>query len=60
MILLQILKVVLIVLVVLFLLTLPIYFFNLDMKFAVLLIKPLTWWYNYSDERRKRKKDQAK
>ena len=49
-----------IVLVALFLLTLVIYFFNLDMKFAAVLIKPLTAYYNWSKNRRevKKKKEQ--
>ena len=50
------LLIILIVLAVLFVLSLIIYFFNLDMKFASLLIRPLTWWYNWSGERRKNKK----
>lgn len=45
-----------IVLVVLFFLTFVIYFFNLDMKFAASLIKPLTAYYNWSKNRREAKK----
>ena len=41
MIVLKVLAIIAIVLVALFLLTLVIYFFNLDMKFAAALIKPL-------------------
>ena len=40
----------------LFFLTLVIYFFNLDMKFAASLIKPLTAYYNWSKNRREAKK----
>lgn len=39
-----------------FFLTLVIYFFNLDMKFAASLIKPLTAYYNWSKNRREAKK----
>ena len=37
-----------------------VYFFNLDMKFAAVLIKPLTAYYNWSKNRRevKKKKEQ--
>ena len=35
-----------------------IYFFNLDMKFAAALIKPLTAYYNWSKNRREKKKEQ--
>lgn len=42
----------------LFLLTLVIYFFNLDMKLAASLIKPLTAYYNWSKNRREKKKEQ--
>lgn len=52
MIVLKVLAIVAIVLVALFLLTLVIYFFNLDMKFASKLIKPLTAYYNWSKNRR--------
>ena len=45
-----------IVIAVLFVLTLIIYFFNLDMKFASKLIKPLTAYYNWSKRRRDSKK----
>lgn len=56
MILLKVLAIIAIVLVALFLLTLVIYFFNLDMKFAATLIKPLTAYYNWSKNRREAKK----
>lgn len=52
MIVLKVLAIIAIVLVALFLLTLVIYFFNLDMKFASKLIKPLTAYYNWSKNRR--------
>lgn len=60
MIVLKVLAIIAIVLVALFLLTLVIYFFNLDMKFAAVLIKPLTAYYNWSNNRRevKKKKEQ--
>lgn len=60
MIVLKVLAIIAIVLVALFLLTLVIYFFNLDMKFAEVLIKPLTAYYNWSKNRRevKKKKEQ--
>ena len=56
MIVLKVLAIIAIVLVALFLLTLVIYFFNLDMKFAAALIKPLTAYYNWSKNRRETKK----
>lgn len=56
MILLKVLAIIAIVLVALFLLTLVIYFFNLDMKLAASLIKPLTAYYNWSKNRREAKK----
>lgn len=56
MIVLKVLAIIAIVLVALFLLTLVIYFFNLDMKFAAALIKPLTAYYNWSKNRREKKK----
>lgn len=56
MIVLKVLAIVAIVLVALFLLTLVIYFFNLDMKFAAVLIKPLNAYYNWSKNRRETKK----
>lgn len=56
MIVLKVLAIIAIVLVALFLLTLVIYFFNLDMKFAAVLIKPLTAYYNWSKNRREVKK----
>ena len=60
MIVLKVLAIIAIVLVALFLLTLVIYFFNLDMNFAAVLIKPLTAYYNWSKNRRevKKKKEQ--
>ena len=60
MIILKIAAITAIVLVILFILTLIIYFFNLDMKFAAVLIKPLTAYYNWSKNRRevKKKKEQ--
>lgn len=62
MIVLKVLAIVAIVFVALFLLTLVIYFFNLDMKLAASLIKPLTAYYNWSKNRRevKKKKEQDK
>ena len=57
MIILKIALIAVIVFVALFLLTLVIYFFNLDMKFASLLIKPLTAYYDMSKARRERKKN---
>ena len=56
MIVLKVLAIIAIVLIALFLLTLVIYFFNLDMKFAEALIKPLTAYYNWSKNRRETKK----
>lgn len=56
MIILKIAEITAIVLVILFILTLIIYFFNLDMKFAASLIKPLTAYYNWSKNRREAKK----
>lgn len=56
MIVLKVLAIIAIVLVALFLLTLVIYFFNLDMKFAAALIKPLTAYYNWSKNRREKKR----
>lgn len=53
MIILKIAAITAIVLIILFVLTLIIYFFNLDMKFAACLIKPLTAYYNWSGNRRK-------
>ena len=60
MIVLKVLAIIAVVLVALFFLTLVIYFFNLDMKFAAVLIKPLTAYYNWSKNRRevKKKKEQ--
>lgn len=60
MIVLKVLAIIAIVFVALFLLTLVIYFFNLDMKLAASLIKPLTAYYNWSKNRRevKKKKEQ--
>ena len=51
MIVLKVLAIIAIVFIALFLLTLVIYFFNLDMKFAAALIKPLTAYYNWSKNR---------
>lgn len=56
MIVLKVLAIIAVVLVALFFLTLVIYFFNLDMKFAAVLIKPLTAYYNWSKNRREVKK----
>ena len=56
MIVLKVLAIIAIVFVALFLLTLVIYFFNLDMKLAASLIKPLTAYYNWSKNRREAKK----
>lgn len=56
MIVLKVLAIIAIVLVALFLLTFVIYFFNLDMKLAASLIKPLTAYYNWSKNRREAKK----
>ena len=60
MIVLKVLAIIAIVLVALFLLTLVIYFFNLDMKFSACLIKPLTAYYNWSGNRRKKHKEKQK
>ena len=60
MVVLKVLAIIAIVLVALFLLTLVIYFFNLDMKFAACLIKPLTAYYNWSGNRRKKHKEKQK
>lgn len=57
---LKILGIVLIVFVVLFLLSLVIYFFNLDMKFAAALISPLTKYYDWSGARREAKKQKER
>lgn len=57
MIVLKVLAIIAIVFVVLFLLTLVIYFFNLDMKLAASLIKPLTAYYNWSKNRREKRKN---
>lgn len=57
MIILKILGIVIIIFVVLFVLSLIIYFFNLDMKFAACLIKPLTAYYNWSRDRRNKAKE---
>ena len=43
-----------------FAVTFLIYFFNLDMKFAACLIKPLTAYYNWSGNRRKKHKEKQK
>ncbi len=55
----KILGIVIVVFIVLFILSLIIYFFNLDMKFAAALIKPLTAYYNWSRDRRNRKSGKA-
>ena len=60
MIILKIAAITAIVLIILFVLTLIIYFFNLDMKFAACLIKPLTAYYNCSGNRRKKHKEKQK
>ena len=57
MIVLKVLAIIAVVLVALFFLTLVIYFFNLDMKFAAVLIKPLTAYYNWSKNRRDTQKE---
>ena len=57
MIILKIAAITAIVLVILFILTLIIYFFNLDMKFAACLIKPLTGYFNWSGSRRNKSKE---
>ncbi|MCQ2575173.1 MAG: hypothetical protein MJ162_00420 [Treponema sp.] len=54
---LKIIMIIAIVFVCLFLLTLIIYFFNLDMKLAASLIKPLTAWYDWSKRKREAKKE---
>ena len=54
MIVLKVLAIIAVVLVALFFLTLVIYFFNLDMKFAAVLIKPLTAYYNWSKKRKRK------
>ena len=53
---LKVLLIIAIVFVALFVLSLIVYFFNLDMKFAAALIKPLTAYYNWSKNRRETKK----
>lgn len=53
---LKIIGIIAIVFVVLFVLSFIIYFFNLDMKFASKLIKPLTAYYDWSRDRRNKKK----
>ena len=58
MIILKIIGIIAIVIAVLFILSLFIYFFNLDMKLAASLIKPLTAYYNWSKNRREKKKEQ--
>ena len=60
MIILKIAAITAIVLIILFVLTLIIYFFNLDMKFDACLIKPLTAYYNWSGNRRKKHKEKQK
>ena len=56
---LKIMEVILLVLAVLFLLSIIIYFFNLDMKFASKLIKPLTAYYDWAKQRRDAKKENS-
>ena len=56
---LKIIGIIVLVLVVLFLLSLLIYFFNLDMKFASKLIKPLTAYYDWAKQRRDAKKEDS-
>lgn len=56
----KVLLIILIVFVSLFLLSLVIYFFNLDMKFMSCLIKPLTKWYDWTKHRRDSKKEKQK
>lgn len=53
----KIIGIILLVFVVLFLLSIVIYFFNLDMKFASKLIKPLTAYYDWSKQKRDKKKE---
>ena len=60
MIILKIIGIIAIVIAVLFILSFFIYFFNLDMKFAACLIKPLTAYYNWSGNRRKKHKEKQK
>lgn len=55
MLILKIVGIIVIVLVCLFLLTLPIYFFNLDMKFAASLLPMLNWWHDKAKVRRDKK-----
>ena len=57
---LHVLLIIAIVLVCLFVLSFIVYFFNLDMKFAACLIKPLTAYYNWSGNRRKKHKEKQK
>ena len=57
---LKVLGIIVLVLLILFVLTLVIYFFNLDMKFASCLIRPLTAWYDWSKDRRERKAAEEK
>lgn len=55
MLILKIAGIIVIILVCLFLLTLPIYFFNLDMKFAASLLPVLNWWHDKAKVRRDKK-----
>lgn len=55
MIFLKIIVIAVMVFILLFLLSLVIYFFNLDMKLACKLIKPLTKYYDWSKARREKK-----
>ena len=52
----KVIGITLLIFVILFILTLIIYFFNLDMKLASLLIKPMTAWYDWSKARRDKKR----
>lgn len=58
-ILLKLLGIVLSVLVIFFVVTFTIYFFNLDMKLAALLIGPLTKYYDWSRARREARKKEG-
>jgi flagellar basal body-associated protein FliL len=56
----KIIAVMILVLIGLFLLSVLIYFFNLDMKFASKLIKPLNAYYDWAKQRRDAKKESSK
>lgn len=49
---LKIIGIICIVLIALFLLSLVIYFFNLDMKLSVVLFKFMNWWYDKADRKK--------